>query len=174
MLRDFYAALYAAGHVDTPYVTPARRKMATLPAGARPLLNTVGAAPGIFLTVGETIVASMPGVPTEMKAIFAESLWPRLAAGFSSQAFLERTIPTDNRDESAMSPAVNAVAARHPNVYIKSRAQVYGSGLANFITLSARAADLAAAALLLDAAESDLRNALTGAGVTTGPAEAAS
>ena len=70
-------------------------------------------------------------------------------------------------DESVLAPAVDGVAARHPGVYVKSRAQVYGGGNEDFITLAARAADDAAVAARLDAAESDLRTALAAIGITT-------
>ena len=59
-----------------------------------------------------------------------------------------------------MAPAVDAVAVRHPRVYVKSRAQVYGGGLADFVTLAARADTPSEAHALLDDAEADLRTAL--------------
>jgi molybdopterin-biosynthesis enzyme MoeA-like protein len=100
-----------------------------------------------------------------MKAIFEQALWPRLAARFANQAFAERTIPTDCYDETVLTPAVDAVAGRHPRVYVKSRAQVYGGGVADFVTLAARAASATAASQLLDAAEADLRSELARVGV---------
>ena len=160
MVRDFYATLFYRGEVATLDMTPARSKMAVLPADAEPLPNSVGAAPGVLMIEGETLIVALPGVPAEMKAIFEESLWPRLAARFSRQVYAERVIQTNCRDESIMAPAVDAVAARHPRVYVKSRAQVYGSGLADFITLSARADNQSEAHALLDGAEADLRTAL--------------
>ena len=160
MVRDFYATLFRRGEVTTPDMTPARAKMAVLPADAEPLPNSVGAAPGVLMIEGETLIAALPGVPAEMKAIFEESLWPRVAARFSGQAYAERVIQTNCWDESIMAPAVDAVAARHPRVYVKSRAQVYGGGLADFVTLSARAATPSEANALLDGAEADLRTAL--------------
>jgi len=160
MVRDFYAALFRRGEVTTPDMTSARAKMAVLPADAEPLPNSVGAAPGVLMIEGETLIAALPGVPAEMKAIFEESLWPRVTARFSGQAYAERVIQTNCWDESIMAPAVDAVAARHPRVYVKSRAQVYGGGLADFVTLSARADTPSEARALLDDTEADLRMAL--------------
>ncbi len=160
MVRDFYATLFRRGEVTTPDMTPARAKMAVLPADAEPLPNSVGAAPGVLMIEGETLIAALPGVPAEMKAIFEESLWPRVAARFSGQAYAERVIQTNCWDESIMAPAVDAVVARHPRVYVKSRAQVYGGGLADFVTLSTRAATPSEAHALLDDTEADLRTAL--------------
>ena len=160
MVRDFYATLFRRGEVTTPEMTPARTKMAVLPADAEPLPNSVGAAPGVLMIEAGTLIAALPGVPAEMKAIFEESLWPRVAARFSGQTYAEHVIQTNCWDESIMAPAVDAVAARHPRVYVKSRAQVYSSGLADFITLSARAETPSEARALLDGAEVDLRTAL--------------
>ena len=160
IVRDFYATLFRRGEVTTPDMTPARAKMAVLPADAEPLPNSVGAAPGVLMIEGETLIAALPGVPAEMKAIFEESLWPRVGARFNGQAYAERVIQTNCWDESIMAPAVDAVAARHPRVYVKSRAQVYGGGLTDFVTLAARAATPSEAHALLDDTEADLRTAL--------------
>ncbi len=165
MIRQLYALLYARGHVTTAEVTPARAKMARLPAGAEPLANTVGAAPGVLMTEAGILIACLPGVPAEMKDIFQNALWPRLAAVLSGGAYAERTVPTDCWDESILAPAVDGVAARHPEVYVKSRAQVYGSGIADFVTLAARGATATEATALLDVAEADLRAALAAVGV---------
>lgn len=167
MVRDLYALLHARGHVTTAEMTPPRAKMARLPAGSQPLANAVGAAPGVLMREAGSFIACLPGVPAEMKDIFCNALWPRLAAAFSGGAYAERTVPTDCWDESILAPAVDGVAARHPHVYVKSRAQVYGSGLADFITLAARGATAADVAVLLDAAEADLRVALAAVGVKT-------
>jgi molybdenum cofactor synthesis domain-containing protein len=167
MIRDFYAELHRRGHVTTAEMLPARSKMAQMPLGADPLRNAVGAAPGVLLTRDATTIVCMPGVPAEMKDIFTNSLAPRLPALFGAQTYSERVIKTDAWDESILAPAVNAVAARHPLVYVKSRAQVYGGGNADFVTLAARGADKAEVTALLDAAEHDLRNALHEIGIAT-------
>ena len=80
-----------------------------LPADAEPLPNSVGAAPGVLMIEGETLIAALPGVPAEMKAIFEESLWPRVVARFSEQDLCRTVIQTNCMDESIMAPAVDAV-----------------------------------------------------------------
>ncbi len=167
MIRDFYAALFRRGDVTTAEMLPARAKMAQMPVGAEPLTNTVGAAPGALITRGETTIVCMPGVPAEMKDIFTNSLLPRLPALFGAQSYGERVVKTNAWDESILAPAVDGVAARHPGVYVKSRAQVYGGGDADFVTLAARGADAAEVAARLDAAEGDLRAALRELGIET-------
>jgi nicotinamide-nucleotide amidase len=167
MIRDLYAELHRRGDVTTADMLPARAKMARMPAGALPLSNTVGAAPGVLLTRGHTTIVCLPGVPAEMKDIFTNSLLPRLTALFGSMSYGERVVKTDAWDESILAPAVDAVAARHPDVYVKSRAQVYGGGVEDFVTLAARGEDEVEVAALLDAAELDLRAELARIGVKT-------
>ncbi len=139
MVGALYARLFEQGEVTTPEMLPARVKMAQLPQGAEPLPNGAGAAPGVVLTHQGVTIVALPGVPTEMKDIFSHSLLPRLDAIFPEQAYAERTLKTRVWDESILAPAVDGVALRHPLVYTKSRAQVYGSGIADFVTLAARA-----------------------------------
>ena len=172
MIQGFYAELHARGDVTTAEMSPARAKMAQMPRSAKPLTNTVGAAPGILLQDEGTLIVSLPGVPAEMKDIFTHALSPWLDAAFHSLAYAERTVTTDCWDESILAPAVDAVARRHPAVYVKSRAQVYGSGIADFITLAARGRDTAEVTRLLDAAEADTLAALDALGIRAGAAGA--
>jgi len=165
MIQDFYATLHARGHVAVAEMTEARRKMAQLPEGAEPLLNTLGAAPGILLRCGRTTIVLLPGVPAEMKHIFDTSLEPHLASFFSRQVYAERTLKTDAWDESILAPVVDRTAGRNPQVYVKSRAQVYGSGQSDFVTLAARGTDSEEVEALLNAAEADLRTGLHAIGV---------
>ena len=165
MVRDFYAMLFARGDVSFAGMSPARAKMAQLPEGAEPLEYRRGAAPGVLMTHGRTTIVCLPGVPAEMKDIFTNSLSPRLDALFGQQAYEERVILTAVWDESVLAPVVDEIAGRHPRVYVKSRAQVYGDDMADFVTLAARGRDAAEVAALLDAAEADLRTELMDLGI---------
>jgi nicotinamide-nucleotide amidase len=167
MIRDFYEGLHARGEVTTPDMLPPRAKMAQMPEGAVPLQNRVGAAPGVLLVHQGITIVSLPGVPAEMKDIFANGLAPWLGSILAEQAYAERTIRTQVWDESILAPAVDLVAGHHPRVYVKSRAQVYGSGIADFVTVAARGKDEAEVHALLDAAESDLRTELKLLGIET-------
>ncbi len=167
MIRDFYTQLHIRGEVSTPDMLPPRAKMAQMPEGAEPLQNRIGAAPGVLLTHEGVTVVCLPGVPAEMKDIFANSLAPRLGSILTEQAYAERTIRTQVWDESILAPAVDLVAGHHPRVYVKSRAQVYGSGVADFVTLAARGKDDEEVRRLLDAAEADLRTELKRVGIQT-------
>jgi nicotinamide-nucleotide amidase len=59
-------------------------KQARLPAGATPLLNRRGSAPGLFWRDdrgGKTVtVVVLPGVPSELEAMFVTEVRPRLAS----------------------------------------------------------------------------------------------
>ena len=56
-------------------------KMAHIPEGSISLKNSLGLAPGIMLSVDEKTIFVLPGVPVEMKTIFAEEVEPKLGIG---------------------------------------------------------------------------------------------
>ena len=166
MVQATYEQLAARGLVHDAALTDVRRKMAYLPRGAEPLHNPVGAAPGVLLREGETVVVCLPGVPAELKGIFASSLQPLLRDLFGGRVFLERVLVTDCGDESRLAPIVNRVAADHPQVYVKSRAQAYSEGVLLRITLSLSGTDPQAVEAAIDAADRDLTARLAAAGIT--------
>jgi len=63
------------------------RIQAMFPAGSEPIENLHGTAPGIWMEVTRTDLktkccfAAMPGVPSEMKPMFSQSILPRLSTG---------------------------------------------------------------------------------------------
>ncbi len=71
----------------------ANAKQADLPAGARPVPNDSGTAPGFVLPIGRADVWFLPGVPQEMRAMFDAEIAPRLRqpAGGSEQVIRLRT-----------------------------------------------------------------------------------
>ena len=73
MVRETYERLCNEGIVADARMTDARRKMAALPKGAAAVHNPVGAAPGVVLWEGGSLLVFLPGVPKEMKAIFSPS-----------------------------------------------------------------------------------------------------
>ena len=75
-VRKRYEELAEAGAVDSAEMTPAREKMAYLPAGAEPLPNRVGGAPGVRCPAEDCEIICLPGVPAEMRGVFEESLSP--------------------------------------------------------------------------------------------------
>ncbi|MDY7039554.1 MAG: molybdopterin-binding protein [Chloroflexota bacterium] len=136
LVREKYEELAAKGYVAQADLTAERRKMAVLPRGAEALHNPVGAAPAVLLTIEESTVIALPGVPPEMKGIFTTSLQPVLQALFGESAFVERVMIVECGDESVLAPLVNRVAAAHPEVYVKSRAKAYGPNVRLKVTFS--------------------------------------
>jgi nicotinamide-nucleotide amidase len=90
------------------------RLQALIPEGARVLRNNHGSAPGIWLEdeVGRW-VAMLPGVPREMKGMFADTLLPLIAAraGVGATVVRSRTLRTTSIAESALAEKIADIAA---------------------------------------------------------------
>ena len=108
MVAAKYEEFFAAGYVPFPELNENRRKMARLPAGAEPLVNPIGGAPGVLCRSGETRIVSLPGVPGELKAIVDESLGPLVADVFGDAHYEERSLEVELQDESAIADILRA------------------------------------------------------------------
>jgi nicotinamide-nucleotide amidase len=141
-----YAELAATGAVADAALTPPRRKMAALPAGAEPIDNSAGTAPGVFLAEDLFAVIALPGVPAEMRAVFDAArsrIRDRLGA---PQHVAEREVASGSGDESVLTVAVERVLAAIPGVYLKSLATVFAPDCNLRVRITARAPDPAEAA----------------------------
>ena len=79
------------------------RVQAMLPAGAEPIVNTCGTAPGIWMRVGDCLLVAMPGVPSEMVAMFNDQVHPRLVQlGMGCGVHVERKTNCFGAGESAI------------------------------------------------------------------------
>jgi len=165
MVRRRYQELADQGFVADEALTEARRKMAVLPRGARPVFNPVGAAPAVVLEVGDSILIALPGVPAELKGIFEGPLGPTLEALFGEGVFVERVAIVDCQDESALAPILRQVAEAHPAVYIKSRAKRFGPEVKLRVTLSLAGRHRAEVERAIHQALDDLRAGLARAGI---------
>ena len=92
-------------------LTPNNEKQAYLPAGSRLLANAQGTAPGFALQVGPCLVAAMPGVPREMKAMFDAEVAPLLAAAHDVRPALTRTLNCFGAGESMLDHKLQGVLA---------------------------------------------------------------
>jgi len=115
-------------------LTRFRRKMAALPEGAEPLPNPVGTAPGVTIKVGPTRLVSLPGVPSEMKAIFSGSIIPMLRAT-KTEAPEEVSIGLVGIIESALAPALDRTRKAFPGLYFKSHPRGREGGIRTLIQL---------------------------------------
>lgn len=165
MIVRRYRELAEAGAVHTGELTPQRRKMARLPSGARPLPNRVGTAPGVALETDERLLIALPGVPSELHAMWEEPVTALLQERFGVGGYAERTFHAAHNDESVLAPLVAEVADRHPGVYLKTRASSFEDGGAVRITLVAGGATDRDADDALARTEDDLRRTLEGAGL---------
>jgi len=120
MVKEKYEAYFKAGKLEKVELTPYRVKMATLPEGAEPLPNPVGTAPAVKVIVDGIILLALPGVPSEMEAIFESSVVNLLKKETGNVVFFETSIYADNIMESVLAPLIDKVMHDNPHVYIKS------------------------------------------------------
>src|SRR5579864_2792065 len=82
-------------------VAPRNRVQALFPRGAEPMPNRVGTAPGIWMSLGRSLVSCLPGVPSEMKVMYDEQVVPRLRkAGLVKSVLVHHKINLFGRGES--------------------------------------------------------------------------
>lgn len=91
-----------------------QKKQCWLPAGAIPLDNDLGTAPGTFLNYNGKILASFPGVPQEMKHLFMERFIPLIAGKLYDSYVVQRTILTAGVGETDVAKAVADVLTAMP------------------------------------------------------------
>ena len=68
-------------------------KAAHIPKGSRPLYNRAGIATGVYLTVSNKHIFILPGVPSEMKAVFEDHVLPFIPSlsGLTSRRIIVKT-----------------------------------------------------------------------------------
>jgi nicotinamide-nucleotide amidase len=77
------------------------RVQAMFPVGAEPIPNERGTAPGVWMKLGSCLVAAMPGVPSEMYAMYDGRVKPRLLAlGLAAGVQVQRKLNTFGAGES--------------------------------------------------------------------------
>jgi len=104
-------------------LTPARLKMAQLPQESHALPNPVGTAPAVVSMSGSSTIVNLPGVPSEMKAIFQASIKPLILEAVGNLQFYEKNLLVKEIIESALAPLIDRTMTHYPQVYIKSHPQ---------------------------------------------------
>lgn len=87
-------------------------KMADVVDGSRPLVNTRGAAPGVLIEDGGSILVALPGVPWEMEDMLAEQVEPELEASSRGARRLSRSLLLGGVYESAVEERIEELYRR--------------------------------------------------------------
>ncbi|MCT0208407.1 competence/damage-inducible protein A [Synechococcus sp. CS-1332] len=151
---EIWAAIQARITARGRSVAASNRKQALLPRGAAVLPNPTGTAPGMIWTpVPGFTVLTFPGVPSELRAMWAATAAPWLQqAGLAGGVFASRMLRFWGVAESDLAERVqDLLALENPTV-----APYAGAGEVK-LRVTARAADGAAAAALLAPVEAELR-----------------
>jgi len=91
-------------------LTATNAKQADLPQGSIALPNTAGTAPGFSFRFNRATVYCLPGVPSEMKAMFEACVEPRLEK--AGQVCIQVVIRTFGMPESAVNDALRSVEGK--------------------------------------------------------------
>ncbi len=120
-----------------------RLKMARIPKGSIPIQNPVGSAPSILIEASRkdnggrstssfpssiatdnanTMIVCLPGVPKEMKAIFLESILPKIKKMIGDFHFIETTHEISDVSEAMLASTVSRIVQSNPAdlVYLKT------------------------------------------------------
>jgi nicotinamide-nucleotide amidase len=130
-------------------------KQADFPQGARVLPNPVGTAPGFEVTLGTCRAFFVPGVPREMKRIYADHIAPKIAPLAPNQTYQIR-LKTFGLPESVVGERMAGIEAQFPGITLGYRAHFPEIE----VKVHATAGDRQQARLLADTAASDVRKRL--------------
>lgn len=169
IVRRQYRKLAESGAVADGEMTEERLRMARLPRGSVALDNQIGGAPSFLLEAGDTTLVALPGVPPELYWIWDNPLAPHLDTLLGPGGFHEITLRIELRDESAIASLLQGVQARHPHVYVKSRAHGFRDDDLLRITVHATGESDRAARAAAEAAVQDLAAALSARGISVVP-----
>jgi nicotinamide-nucleotide amidase len=141
-------------------LTPARHKMARLPKGAHALENPVGTAPGCLMESDGIKFICLPGVPSEMEAIFSHSVAPIVSEASGGLVYGEASIVVQGMPESALAPILDDVRKRHASAYFKSHPKMAEGVPLIEIHISARGKGIKDAEDIVRSSARDLKDAL--------------
>jgi len=91
------------------------RVQALVPAGAQPIANTCGTAPGIRAQLGRATIYVVPGVPLEMQEMFVRSIKPELLAQAGGRALVARKLLCFGAGESDIANQIADLMKRGRN-----------------------------------------------------------
>lgn len=148
----------------TRHVPTMNYRQADLPAGADPLPNEAGTAPGVRLEIGGHVAYALPGVPHEMRPMFTTSVLPDLLRRAGQPAVVvHRVLRTAGLWESEVAEALAPEVTRLTPLGNPTIAFLASGGQTR-VRISARARDRAEAETIIAPVEAAARAAL-GVGV---------
>ena len=108
-------------------LTESQLKMATIPEGCTPIQNPVGSAPAIMEQACSISIFCLPGVPSEMKAIFEEYILPRIKKNVGKFVAEEIDYNTRGLTEAMIAPVLIEIVKSHPKnmIYLKTHPRGY-------------------------------------------------
>lgn len=110
---DALAAIAAMFERRQRTMAERNRVQALVPRGAEVLANRVGTAPGLWMRIGESVVACLPGVPYEMRIMFDEQVVPRLGTlGPAGRVIVHHKINLFGKGESDIETEALDLTAR--------------------------------------------------------------
>jgi len=156
MIKKSYEQAHKQKILKLEGMTKERTKMAYLPEGATPLPNIRGTAPGVKIdATNTTTIYVLPGVPSEMKAMFSNSIKPILRE--NEGTFIERGFIFEGIGESQIAPYVTSLEKKYPQLWIKTHPRI---GLAVEVELSITAFNLENGEKLAEGALEELRKVI--------------
>ena len=99
------------------------RVQAYIPLAAKALANNLGTAPGIMAKADTKVFVAMPGVPSEMKQMFCESVLPDIRQLAPAQAVVVRKARCCGAGESTIAEMLGDLMQRGRNPLINCTAE---------------------------------------------------
>jgi molybdenum cofactor synthesis domain-containing protein len=155
MIKKSYENAHRQGILKLEGMTKERKKMAILPQNSTPLPNVRGTAPGVKILEGKTTIFVLPGVPTEMKAMFHNIIKPILKE--KRGKFIEKGFIFEGIGESQIAPYVSKLENEYPQLWIKTHPRI---GLSVEVELSITAFNLENGEELVEKVLQQIRNTI--------------
>ena len=140
-------------------LTPNNLRQVRVPGSAEALPNGAGIAPGFAVRIGKAQAFFLPGIPREMKQIFADHIGPRLAQARADSGMPPAAIRTFHifgMGESHIDHRLAGLIDGHPGVALHFRT----SAPENHVKLVVRGPDPAANQALLAKLETEVHSRL--------------
>ena len=137
-------------------MSESNRRQALLPTGADLLPNSCGTAPGFRCRVGQARLYALPGVPSEMRAMFESHVAPQLAAAGQSACIRFARLSCFGISEAKLGEILADLMARGRNPSVGTTASNALLG----VRIVARGADALSADALLNQDAAEIRRRL--------------